>query len=185
MNVIKPTKFSHWFRLRSLFLNAFPDADRHIFNSIRSRYKMGRTDVWYFEENGNFIGMAVATPGKRYVLLEYVAVYSIDRGKGKSTEIMDSLKALYNNRGIFVEAEQFCEETYNKNILKRRKDFFIKQGFCEQGVYFFSFGSDKELLCWNCSMDFETYYSFYIEVFNLYTACNIRESQPIGLPGRE
>ena len=54
MNMKKPSSPLHWLRIYKLYLQAFPRYERKPFAVIRSMYKKGSTDIWYFEKDGRF-----------------------------------------------------------------------------------------------------------------------------------
>ena len=59
MNRKQPTTVLQWLRIYRLYQSAFPNNEKKPFSMIRSMYKKGKSDVWYFEENGIFAGLVI------------------------------------------------------------------------------------------------------------------------------
>lgn len=177
MNQIQAKKISHWIKIYKLYRSAFPRNERKPFTVIRSMQKKGKTDVWYFEKNGEFAGLAITINGNDLILLDYFAISEKKRGMGMGSEILSQLQKYYTGKGFFCEIECVRDDTDNLEEKKRRKKFYLSNGMTEMHVNVKLFGVDMELLGCGCQLDFEEYLSFYRENYGEFAAKNI-------LPGR-
>ena len=70
----KPQKLSDWVKLYQLYMSAFPAAERKPFSMIVSMYRKGKTDIWCFKRENDFLGLGITINGPDIILLDYLAV---------------------------------------------------------------------------------------------------------------
>lgn len=165
-----------WIRIYCLYRRAFPRYERKPFSIIRSMWKKGKTDVWYFENSGRFAGFAATINDSELILLDYLAVSKNMRGQGIGSRILSVLKEFYGGKGLFVEIESAYEAVPNREERLRRKAFYLKNGMQPSCVMASVFDVNMELLCWNCSVDFSTYHAFYRDNYSQWAAQHIIEA---------
>lgn len=161
MQLVKATETAQWNMIRNLYEEAFPACEKKPFWLIQLKNKQGKADVWHLENNGTFVGLAITMNAKELVLLDYFAIDATLRGQGFGSEALKALQDYYSGRKFFLEAESVFIE--NENIVQRenRKRFYLKNGMTEMGMIANVFGTDLEVLGYNCKLDFETYRSVY------------------------
>ena len=155
-------------RIKTLYKSAFPVQEQKPFFIIEKMYKLGKTDIWYFEQNGEFIGLATTINGKEEVLIDYFAVADEHRGKGYGTLMIKMLRGYYLPRGIFLEIEIPYEDSENREERVRRKNFYLNAGLKEMGTSVRLFDVDMELLGTGCALDFDKYRKFYLRNYGKY-----------------
>lgn len=165
--------FSQWLKIRSLYKNAFPREERKPLFIIKSMQKNNKSDVWYFEKDGKFVGFAATINGDDIILLDYLAVDEKHRHKGIGSTILKTLRHQYMGKGVFVEIERVKIETDDQDIRMKRKQFYLSNGMSELKVYAQVFGVEMELMGWDCTLDFAGYHSFYRENYSELAAKNI------------
>ena len=74
MKIIQAKKIIHKLKIFRLYMSAFPKCERKPFSVILSMQKKGKTDLWYVELGGRFIGMGATINGDDLILLDYFAV---------------------------------------------------------------------------------------------------------------
>ena len=136
--------------------------------------KKGKTDVWYCEEDGTFAGLVITINGPDKILLDYLAVDAKHRGSGLGSGMLRLMREQYAGKGVFLEIEVVVEEAANYEERKRRKQFYLRNGMKELGVFVELFGVDMELLGFDCTMTFEEYHAFYRENYNAWAAEHIK-----------
>lgn len=174
MKLIKARKLAQWIKIYRLYQKAFPVNERKPFFIIRSMQKKGKTDVWYLEKEGTFVGFATTINGSDRILLDYLAVVEKKRGKGIGTEMLKLLRTQYEGKGVFLEIEQLCADAPNAEERIRRKRFYISCGMKELNVSARVFGVEMELLGWDCTMDYEDYNLFYRDNYSEFAADHIQ-----------
>ena len=171
---MRPAKgFWKWLQIYRLYFEAFPPDERKPFSIIRRMRKKGKTDVWYFSENGRFAGFATTINSPSLILLDYLAVPQNLRGGGLGAKMLEGLKETYNGRGIFVEIERARDGVENLSEKIRRKRFYERAGFRALHVTAMVFGVEMELLGLNCEIDFDGYKAFYRDEYSPWAAEHI------------
>ncbi len=176
MKMIQANQFLHWFQIYKLYRQAFPRYERKPFSLIRSMHKKGKTDVWFFENNGNFAGFAITINGKNAILIDYLAIEPNKRGQGMGTEILQQLKQHYAPLGIFVEIESVFCESENLDERLQRKRFYLNNGMLPMHVMVILFGVEMELMGLDCKLNFEEYFSLYYENFGEFATKNVKKA---------
>lgn len=160
---IKPAAgLRHWLNIYPLYRSAFPKSERKPFSIIRKNQKTGKSDIWYFEENGVFAGLATTVNGDNgMVLLDYFAVSKKHRDQGWGSRMLPLILQQYEGRRLFGEIELVDETADNYNLCNRRKQFYLRLGLTALGVKVKLFGVDMELMSNGCQISFAEYLEFY------------------------
>ena len=168
INFFTPTRHCEYRRLKRLYKSAFPRCERKPFSMIKKMHRGGTTDIWYFERDGEFLGLATTVNREDFVLIDYFAVSEEHRGQGNGTEMLRSIIDHYGPRGVFLEIEipYKDREDYHRRV--KRKEFYLRAGLSELGVRVRLFGVDMELLGIGVDLDFDGYRSFYLDAFSGY-----------------
>lgn len=174
MNALQPKTFRQWHRIKRLHSTTFTGSERKSLSIHRIRQEEGRADIWYFEDNNTFTGYAVTTPGRDKVLINYLVVVPSMRGRNLGTVILKKLQDHYSGKGLFAEADIIPEGYPDKHRKARRKDFYLNAGMKDLGVQASYFETHLELVGIDCEMDFNSYFQFYAETYNMYTASGLR-----------
>ena len=173
--VFRPTKnlFEN-IRLRMLYKSAFPKEERKPFSIIKRMEKLGKSDIWYFENDGVFLGLATTINGEDTVLIDYFAVAKKQRGQGNGTAMLKALMEHYSPKGVFLEIEIPYEDSANYSERIRRKSFYLRAGLSQIGTRAKLFGVDMELLGAGVSMTFDEYREFYLKNYGRFAYDNIK-----------
>lgn len=174
MKIIQAKSIFQKLKIYRLYKSSFPRCERKPFLIILSMHKKGKTDIWYIEKDGKFIGMGITINGDDLILLDYFAISPKYRGMGLGTKIIKKLRNLYFDKGFFLEIEKVYEGAENFKETSRRKKFYLSAGLSELDVSANLFGVDIELLGSDCSMTFDSYREFYRTNYGEFAAKNIR-----------
>ena len=164
MEMLQAQGFRQWIEIGALYREAFPRNERKPLRIIRKNQKLGKGDVWYFREDGKFVGIATSVKAATGpVLIDYFAVVGSGRSKGYGGQMLETIMEHYRDRGILGEIEISDENSDNNDQRKRRKQFYLRHGIVPQNIRVELFGVEMELMAWGCELDFESYHSFYCE----------------------
>lgn len=177
MKLVKAKGLIQWIKIYRLYQLAFPKSEKKPFSMILSMQKKGKTDVWYCEKSGMFAGLVITINGPDVILLDYLAVAPGRRGQGIGSEILQTVRQIYKEKGVFLEIEIVDEAAENYIERKNRKKFYLSNGMNEMKVYVELFGVDMELLGYDCSLTFEEYRDFYRYHYNEWAASHIKKSR--------
>lgn len=177
MIYFKPKSLLHSIRIKGLYKRAFPKEERKPFWVIENMQKRGKSDIWYFEEEGAFLGLATTINGDDKVLIDYFAVLEKQRGKGNGERMLRALIDHYYPKGVFLEIEIPYEDSPNYSERVRRKRFYLRAGLVEVGTRVKLFGVDMELLSTGFYMSYDEYRRFYLDNYGAFAYDNIK---PVG-----
>ena len=175
MNFKAPKGIVEYARLYSLYMTAFPKCERKPFSIIREKHRIGKTDIWYFEDAGKFLGLCITINGDKEVLIDYFAVAERKRGQGNGRRMLNAMLKYYSPRGVFLEIEIPYESAENYIERVRRKKFYTSVGLSPMNTYVKLFGVDMELMGFGCHMTFDEYRNFYRENYGEQAYNNIKK----------
>ena len=161
------------FKIKRLYREAFPKCERKPFSIILTMAEKGKTDLWYFEDEGGFAGLAATINGSDSVLIDYLAVAKKRRGKGVGSEMLAMLLQHYADRGVFLEIEELDPTAENNDERIRRKRFYLNAGLVPMDTHVKLFGVNMELLGKNCHLTFDEYREFYLTNYSKFAYDNI------------
>ena len=98
MNFHKPNNIFEYMRLFALYNRAFPISEKKPISMILKMEKCGATDVWYFEEGGEFLGLAITINSPELILVDYFAVSKKLRGRGNGERMLKALISHYTGK---------------------------------------------------------------------------------------
>lgn len=175
MKMIQTTTIRRWLKIYKLYREAFPKNERKPFYMIITMQIKGKTDVWYFEKDGKFVGLAITINGDDMVLLDYLAIGENSRGQGIGSTILKKLQKHYSHRGLLVEIETTQKNAPNLAERKRRKEFYLKNRMRPMNVFIRLFGVEMELMGHNCQVNFDEYFTFYKKNYGEFVTPHITE----------
>ena len=177
MRFYKPKRITEYIKLFALYEKAFPRSEKKPISMILKMQKCGATDIWYFEEDGEFLGLAITINSPDLILVDYFAVSEKLRGKGNGTSMLKSLISYYSGKGVFLEIERPYEWASNYSDRLRRRDFYLsKVGLISLETYACLFGVDMELLgTEGVKLDYGAYRNFYLHNYGKFAYDHITE----------
>lgn len=128
--------------LEELYLSAFPDDERFPFWLIKRCAEENNVKLNAILDGEQFIGMEYIVNCDNAYYLMYFAIDEKLRNKNYGSKTLADLKEKYET--IFLSIEKPCDE-----ITKKRKNFYLKNGFFETNKYYEDTGVEYEILCTN------------------------------------
>lgn len=161
-------------KIHLLYRAAFPKEERKPFSIITMMQAQGKTDIWYAQEKGRFLGFATTINDENLILLDYLAIKKSVRGKGYGTRFMKEMLSIYQGKGFFVEIELVDQQAENYEERLKRKQFYLACGMEDLHVSALVFKVPMELLGKDCTLDFQSYHDFYRDNYTVRSADNIQ-----------
>ena len=174
----KPAGHKLWAKLYSLYLSAFPAAERKPWWMIRKMHRAGKTDIWCIMHEESFAGLAITINGPDTILLDYFAVEKKCRGQGIGRSALKAILERYEGKHFFLEIESTNAQTAkNMPTRLRRKAFYLSCGLQEMHTEATLFGVKMELLGNGCHLDYNDYKAFYRDNYNQWAANHITPAE--------
>lgn len=79
--------------------------------------------------------------------LDFWAIDPTCRSRGYGSRAIETLKAEYPGKKQVVDFEMLDDQAQNKEQRKRRRDFYLRNGYRETGVFLSYLGVDYEVFC--------------------------------------
>lgn len=177
------TRKSGGFRqIRALYHTAFPREERVPFPVLMACSRSRTVDFWAFYTEGRFCGLAYLVKGGALVALMYLAVVPPLRSKGYGGRILSDLCAHYAGQTVALDIEQILPEAENAQQRRRRRAFYLKNGFYSSGYGHSIRGVAYEILVRGRAFTPEK----YAEIFRKFSRGGVRmhlEPLPAGEEG--
>ena len=179
MKFHKPKSIIEYIRIYSLYQSAFSVSEKKPFSMILKMAKKGKTDIWYFEEDGKFLGIAITINGADKILVDYFAVSEKLRGKGNGERMLKSIISHYSPLKVFLEIEVPYETAENYRDRVRRRCFYTERvGLIPMNTTACLFGEDMELLgVEGCHLTYDEYRDFYLNNYGRFAYDHITEAK--------
>ena len=143
-----------------LFLEAFPEDERPPVFIFKKTVKRKNSELLTFYDKGEFIGFSLLCFYEDVAYMYFLAVVKEKRNQGYGGQILQSLFNLFSGTTIFLLHEEIDDKYRDNEMRKRRKEFYLRNGFKENGFKADEFGVVYDS-CYHGShpVSFEQYYS--------------------------
>lgn len=95
------------------------------------------------------------------MLLDYIAVAEEERGRSTGGKILHQLNEMYRGKSVFVEIEVEDDSKENAEQRRRRKNFYLRNGFKETGIVVNVYDVEMELLTAGEKISYKEYCSIF------------------------
>lgn len=147
LTVERMTTYSRALRpVKSLYLSAFPREERVPFPILMRRAQSDWVHFLLFYDGGLFCGLAYLLLGEHLGALMYLAVNDSLRSRGYGTRILSAIRDYCGDRTVALDIEQVIPGATNYDQRKRRRDFYLRNGFLPSGCGHSLRGVDYEIL---------------------------------------
>lgn len=138
---------NQWSDVKSIYMEAFPKAERKPFFLLKRAAQKEKSEIWVASENGVVAGFIVLIPYRDMVLVEYLAVSNMTRSKGTGSKILGEICMQYEDKRILLLIEEIDGAANNQEQRIARKRFYLKNGFEPSGIFIQGVSGNMEILC--------------------------------------
>ncbi len=103
--------------------------------------------MYAYYEGEELIGLSYLFYHADLVYLSYICVEERLRDHGYGSKILEDIKEMYADKRIVLDIEEVQGERIEEK--KKRKDFYLKNGFGSSGIFYHIYHVDYEILKWN------------------------------------
>lgn len=112
--------------------------------------KMAKADHFDFlallDEN-DFVGFMVVQTYQDMAYLFFLAIDEMSRGKGYGSRAIETLREEYPNKTHTVDFEMPDQTAANYEQREKRRNFYLRNGYRETGLFLSYLGVDYEVFC--------------------------------------
>lgn len=131
----------------SLYEGSFPQSERKPFAYMAEGDQAHAYELWVISTpEVRVAGMAITARHGHYVLLDYLAISPVLRGRGIGHEALTLLHHHYGKDCLFLEIESPVPHADNLKERLRRKAFYLSAGLTDCHVHAMMYGTEMELL---------------------------------------
>ncbi len=120
-------------KIRILYRQAFPRAERAPFPLLMWAAREKEIDFFAFYDGGDFCGFAYLVQGETISTLMYLAVEGACRSRGYGAQMLALLRDYSGEKAIVLEIEQVLAGAANYEQRRRRRLFYLRNGFVPSG----------------------------------------------------
>lgn len=146
-----------WERVNILAKEAFPPEE---YLAPSELVKMAHSDNFDFIallDEDTFVGFMVVLLYENMAYLFFLAIDADSRGKGYGSRAIETLTAEYPDKIHTVDFEMPDDAAPNREQRKKRRSFYLRNGYRETGLFLSYLGVDYEVFCMGDSFPIDTF----------------------------
>ena len=120
-------------KIKKLYIESFPENERFSF-SMMIKNESGNYETFGFYQDGNFCGFAILLNSLDISHIIYFATLPELRGKGLGAKALGAMSRIKSGRRIIVDIEREQPDCEENEIRRRRKNFYLRNGYSETEV---------------------------------------------------
>ena len=127
-------------------LESFPPEEQMSTAMQTALCEKGELEVWAIYDGEDFVGFTTVFPGTKLAYVFFLAISSNVRSKGYGTKVLDLLRRQYAGRRVVLDIEPDDPSVPDNELRRRRKQFYLRNGFLESGYLLEYCGLSFEIL---------------------------------------
>ena len=165
MNIADDGAQYKW-QLYDLYDKAFPEQEKKPLQIMENLVADNRMEMLAMVDEDEFVGLAInlIDTEQNRALLDYYAIVPEKRSGGYGSKGLEVLLDRFKNQKYIFEIETQDEKAENAEERKRRKDFYLRNGLKETGLFVNAYNTDFEILTPDGELTFWEYVDFLREV---------------------
>lgn len=120
-------------KIEELYIESFPENERFSFDMM-IKNKNGHYETFGFYYNGVFCGFAILLNSLDISHILYIATVPEFRGKGIGTRALGAIGRIKSEMRIIVDIEREVPGCEENEIRRRRKNFYLRNGYSETDI---------------------------------------------------
>ena len=146
-----------WSEINNLAKGAFPPEEYLAPIELVRMSKANNFDFLLLTDSERFVGFMVVQTYKNMAYLFFLAIDSSCRSKGYGSYAIEALKETYPEKKQVVDFEMLDEKADNYEQRKKRRNFYLRNGYKETGLFLSYLGVDYEVFCMDNEFDEEEF----------------------------
>ena len=160
MNV-KKVKLGHS-DVKRIYFESFPKSERMPFPLMVAMSKLWNTDFLGFYEEDTLCGFIYLAHNRKIVFVMFFAVDAALRSKGFGSAILQEIQKKYPAKKIIIPIEPCDETAPDIEIRKKRKAFYLRNGYKETGYMIKLAGVVQEIIIANGEFNKSQFKRFFV-----------------------
>ena len=158
MNIVPITlDFCDLEKVEKLAKEAFPPEEYLAPAALIEMAQSKALDFWALYDKECFVGFMVIKIYKKLSYLFVLAVDPLHRAEGYGSQALKLIKEIYPDKQQVVDFEMVDDSAQNKEQRKKRRFFYMRNGYQETGKFLSYGGVVYEIFCTGDDFDFESF----------------------------
>lgn len=154
LKTVKITEnFSDMDKLDTLAQEAFPPKEYLPPSKLIEMSREDEFDFLALYDGDKFVGFIAVVTHKSIAYLFFLAIDKVLRGNGYGGMALKTLRSLYPGFRHVVDFEMVDDAAENNEQRKKRRSFYLKNGYLPTGRFLSYLGVDYEIFCTDKSFD--------------------------------
>ena len=132
--------------VKRIYFEAFPPKERMPFPLMVAMSKLWNTQFWSFYDGDTPCGFVYLAHSGKLVFVMFFAVERSLRSKGYGSAILREVKSRYPDKKIIISIEPCDARAPDIGLRKRRKAFYLRNGYQETGYFMKLNGVVQEII---------------------------------------
>ena len=146
-----------WREINNLAKEAFPPEEYLAPIELVRMSKANNFDFLLLTDDEQFEGFMVVQTHRNLAYLFFLAIDSSCRSKGYGSYAIEALKEAYPEKKQVVDFEMLDEKADNYEQRKKRRNFYLRNGYKETGLFLSYLDVDYEVFCMEDDFDVEEF----------------------------
>ena len=159
--IIKKVKFRSS-DVKQIYFDTFPKKERMPFPMMVAMSKLWNTDFLSFYDGDTFCGFIYLAHNRNIIFVMFFAVDEKLRSKGYGSTILQEIQKKYPKKKIIISIEPCDETAPDIETRKRRKDFYLRNGYKETGYMIKLLGVVQEIIIANGEFNKTQFRNFFV-----------------------
>lgn len=146
-----------WDDVNALAKEAFPPEEYLAPSELVKMAEEGGFDFLALTDHDAFVGFMAVKIYREMAYLFFLAIAPTFRSKGYGSRAIETLKAQYPGKTQVVDFEAPDNSADNATQRKKRRQFYLKNGYRETGLFVTYYGVTYEVFCTDEQFDADTF----------------------------
>lgn len=147
----------YWQEVNALASEAFPPEEYLAPIELVRMAAGGYLNFSALLDKDTFVGFMVTMQYEKMVYLFFLAITPSCRSKGYGSRAIETLKAQYPGKTQVVDFEAPDDSADNATQREKRRQFYLKNGYRETGLFVTYYGVTYEVFCTDEQFDADTF----------------------------
>lgn len=162
--------------IKKLYDEAFPKEEQIPFWILRKASRTSTADLMQVYDDDLLVGFIHLVYFEDVVYLYYLAIEPDERGQGYGSKILQALRRRFSARRIILNIEVVDENCDNYEERKKRKEFYLKNGFREAGYSTREYSVEYEMLYLGGNVSYEEFLALIRKYFGRTLALMVKKN---------
>lgn len=152
--------------IKKIYTDAFLKSERMPYWLMIAMANLWHTDLLAFYDGSKPIGMIYLGKTRKLIFIMFFAVDQELRSNGYGSKILKKISEMYPNKKIIISIERCDVDSDDLEIRKRRRNFYLRNGYQPTGYMVRLAGIEQEIIIANGEFDKKEFRNFFIMYSN-------------------